>query len=82
MVNVGQLEKVYSHVRQKLRPQGDEMLDIDVNVLIWGTFMSATLKAAVHLGQGYQDNLRTTKNTDFEQDKTSPDTTQSLILNH
>ena len=30
--------------------------------------MSATVKAAVHLGQDYQENLRTTKNTDFEKE--------------
>ena len=42
--------------------------------------MSATMKAAVYLGQGYQDNHRTTMNTDFEQIKTLFDISQSLIL--
>ena len=42
--------------------------------------MSATMKAAVYLGQGYQDKHRTTKNTDFEQIKTLFDISQSLIL--
>ena len=31
------------------------MLDIDVNAMICGIFMSATVKAAVHNGQDYQD---------------------------
>ena len=31
--------------------------------------MSATMKAAAHLGQYYPENLRTTKNTDFEKVK-------------
>ena len=54
--NVGHLEKVCSNVRQKLsRPQGDDMLDIDVNAMIWGIPMSATLKAAVHLGPYFQE---------------------------
>ena len=47
--NVDHLEKVFSIVRQKLsRLHRDEMLGIDVNVMI---FMSATMKAAGHLGQ-------------------------------
>ena len=57
ITNVDHLEKVYSNVTQKLsRPQGDDMLDIDVNAMIWG-FFTANLKAAVHLGQDYQENL-------------------------
>ena len=61
------MRKVYSNVRQKLgrRPE-DDMLEIDVNMTIWEIFMSATMKAAVHLGQNYQDNVRTTENTDLE----------------
>ena len=42
--------------------------------------MSATMKAAVHLGQDYQDNSRTTKNTDFEKIKQLFDISQKLIL--
>ena len=45
------------------------MSEIDVNTMIWGIFMSATMKAAVHLGQAYQDNFHITKNTDFEKIK-------------
>ena len=45
------------------------MLDIDVNAMIWRIFTSATAEAAVHLGQVYQDNLRTDKNTDFDKVK-------------
>ena len=64
---VGHLEKVYSNVRQKLgRQPGDDMPEIDVNMMIWRIFTSATKKAAVHLGQDYQDSVRTTKNADFE----------------
>ena len=65
--NVGHLEKVCSNGRQKLgRQSGDDMSD---NAMIWGMFMSATKKAAVHLGQSYQENLCTTKNTNFEKVK-------------
>ena len=45
-------------------------------------FISATKKAAVHLGPDYEENLRTTKNTDVQQVKTLFDISQSLILDH
>ena len=54
------------------------MPDIDVNAMIWGFFMSATTKAAENLGQDDQENLRTTKNTDFEQVKQLFDISQKL----
>ena len=75
------LETVHSNVRQKLnRPKGDTH-DIDVDAMICGIFMSATVKAAVHLGQDHQENLRTTKNTDFEKVIQLFDNSQKLILN-
>ena len=43
--------------------------------------MSATVKAVVHLGEEYQENLRTIKNTDFEKDQQLFDISQKLILN-
>ena len=77
------LERVFSNVRQKLsRPEGDEMLDVEVNGMIWRIFMSATRKAAVHLGQDYEENLRKTKNTDFEQVKALFEISKILILIH
>ena len=42
----------------------DEMEQINSNAMIW-RLLSATMKAAVHLGNDYQENLRTTKSTDF-----------------
>ena len=57
------------------------MPDIDINAIIWGIFVSATMKAAVYLGQDFQENLRTTKNTDFEKVKLLFDISQKLILN-
>ena len=48
---VSHLEKVFSNVRQKFgRKPGDNMEDLDVNTSIWRTFMTATLRAAVLLG--------------------------------
>ena len=45
----------------------------------WWIFMSATLKAAVHLGLDYEKTF-ITKNTDLEQFKTLFDITKQLIL--
>ena len=33
------------------------MLDVEVSGMIWGNFISAKMKAAVHLGPGYGENL-------------------------
>ena len=55
------------------------MLDNDVNDMTWGIFLSATAKVAVHLGQEYQENLHTTKKTDFEQVKALFVISQKLI---
>ena len=43
--------------------------------------MSTTMKAAIHLGENYNDNLFTDRNTNFEALKTLFDVTQELILN-
>ena len=56
------------------------MLEIDVSTMIWGICMSATIKAAVHLGQYYQENLHSTKNTEFENVKQLFDLSQKSIL--
>ena len=76
------IEKVFTNVRQKVsRPEEDQMvLEQRVNVLKRGLFMSATMKAAIHLGENDKDNLFTFRNTDFEALKTLFDITQKLIL--
>ena len=38
------------------------MEDLDVNTSIWGIFMTATLRAAVHLGIDNVENLHSTQN--------------------
>ena len=47
-----------------------------------GLFMSTTMKAAGHLGQHYNENLVTYRNTNFDALKTLFDTTQKLILDN
>ena len=57
------MEKVFSIVRQTYgRSPTDDLNDLDVNTVVWCIFMSVTLQAAVHLGQDYSGNLRSTKN--------------------
>ena len=38
------------------------MEDLDVYAAIWGIFLNTTLRAAVHLGRDYAENLRFVKN--------------------
>ena len=56
------------------------MLDLEVTGIIWEIFLSAKMKAAVHLGLDYEKNQFITKNTEFEQFKTMFDITKKLIL--
>ena len=37
------------------------MGDLNVNMTIWGMFLNTTLRAAVHLGQDHEANLRYVK---------------------
>ena len=56
-------EAVFSIVREIYgREHDDPVDDLDVNMTIWGIFLNATLRAAVHLGQDYEANLRYVKN--------------------
>ena len=44
------------------REHEDPVDDVDVNMAIWGIFLNTTLRAAVHLGQDHEANLRYVKN--------------------
>ena len=56
-------EAVCSIVREIYGREHDDPLDdLDVNMAIWNIFLNATLRAAVHLGQDYEANLRYVKN--------------------
>ena len=56
------------------------MLDIDVNAMISGIFMSATMRAAVPLGQDYRENSRSPRDTDFVEVKTLCKISQKFIF--
>ena len=45
-----------------------------------GLFMTTTMKAAIHLGENYIENLIAYRNTNFDALKTWFDITQKLIL--
>ena len=76
----GYVEKVFTNLRRKLnRTEDDDMFDLKTNVLIWGLFMSTTMKSAIHLGLDYDQNLIVCQNTNFEGIKTLFDISLRLI---
>ena len=61
---ISETEAVYDMVRKIYgRPSDDPMEDLDVNEAVWRVFMSASLWAAVHLGNDHGVNLRHVKNS-------------------
>ena len=61
--NIPHTEAVFSIVRRIYGRERDDPMDyLDVNMAIWSIFLNATLRAAVHLGQDYEANLRYVKN--------------------
>ena len=74
------MNKVFSIVRQTYgRSPTDDLKDIDVNTTFGSFFMSVTLQAAVHLGQDYTDNPRSTKNQPLKSVRQLFQTTERLI---
>ena len=60
---VHRTEAVFSIVREVYgREHDDPVEDLDVHMAIWSIFLNATLRAAVHLGQDHESNLRYVKN--------------------
>ena len=77
------VEKVFRNLRPKLTLSEDaQVFDLKINVLILRLFMSTTMKASVHLGPNYNQNLKGYRNTNFEDLKTLFDITQRSILHH
>ena len=64
------LERVFKNLRKKLNLAEDAPVigieALKTNVLIWGLFMSTTMKAAIHLGPSYVDKLEVFRNTNVE----------------
>ena len=56
-------EAVFSIVMWIYGREHDDLMDhLDVNVAIWGTFLTTTLRAAVHLGQDHEAKSRYVNN--------------------
>ena len=58
------------------------MKALKTNVLIWGSFMSSSMTAAIHLGSDYLQNLEVFKHANFEEIQSLFNVTQKLILEH
>ena len=80
------LEKVFKNLRKKLTLAEEAPVigteAVKTNVLIWGLLMSTTMKAAVHLGPSYTENLEVYRNTNFEDLQIFFFFTQRWILDH
>ena len=62
--HVPYMNDVYNMVRKVYaRPADDPMKDLNVNMAIWRIFMNATLRAAIHLGNDHDVNVRTVQNS-------------------
>ena len=79
--NVEYVVKVFTCVRQQLgRPKEDKMEQVNTNAMIWGLFITASIKAAVHLGKVYEENLHVMKNTEFSKFRPLFSITQKLMF--
>ena len=77
------MTKVFRFVQKKLGITAGystfSMEALNTNVLIWGTFMCSSKKAAIHLRPNYLANLEVYKNTNFEEIQSLFNITQKLI---
>ena len=64
------------------RQPGDPVEDLGVNVATWGIVMNATVKAAVHLGNDHDVNLRYVKNSLWSSAGQLFGETEKLISGH
>ena len=80
------MSKIFQFVQKRLGMSASDstlsMQAYKTNVLIWGMFMSSSMKAAIHLGPNYLANLEVYKNTNFEEIQCLFNITQKLILEH
>ena len=80
------LTKVFQHLQINLGITAGystfAMEAMKTNVLIWGLFMSSSMKAAIRLGPHYTENLEVFKKTNFEEIQKLFNITQKLALEH
>ena len=86
ITNHQHITKVFQYFQKKLGITTGyatfAMEALKTNVLIWGSFMSSSMKAAIHLGPNYSENLEVYKNTNFEEIQSLFKITQKLFLEH
>ena len=73
------VNKVFENFQQKLCLRSN-VLDEKTNVLIWGLFMSTTMKASVHLGPSYNEKVGGVQKHRLQRAQTLFDITQRLFL--
>ena len=74
------MDKVCSIVRKIYgRSPTDDLIDLDVNIAVWGIFMNVTLQAGVDLGRDTMKKLGFTKNQILESVKQLCQVTEKLI---
>ena len=57
------LEKVDANLRRQFRRRPEDIMDdLNLNTMIWGTFILVTPRAEVYLGKNCLENLHSTKN--------------------
>ena len=78
--------KVFQYLQKKLGITTSystfAMEALKTNAFIWGSFMSSSMKAAIHLGPNYLETSEVYKNTYFEEIQSLFNVTQKLILEH
>ena len=80
VTDYGYVKEVFKNLRHNF--ESLEMFDLMTNVLIWGLFMSTTMKSAVRLGREYQQSSIACRNTKFEEIKTLFDITLRLVVDN
>ena len=84
--NYQYVAKVFQHLKDRLGiTENSSTVGIEAlktHVLTWRLFMASTMKAAIHLGPSYIENLEAYKNTNFEEFQKLFGITQKLILDH
>ena len=80
------LDKIFRFLQKKLGGQeGHESLGISAsktNIMMWGLFMSSSMRAVIHHGQNYKKNLETCKFTNFDQIENFFSVTQNLVADN
>ena len=80
VTDYGCVDTFFTNLCRKLnRNEDDEMFDLKTNVLIWGLFMSTTIKSADYQDLDFDQNLIACQNTNFEGIKTLFDISLRMI---